>query len=128
MKVYIAAPYPERNLAIAVMRALEAKDVEVTSSWLKIVEQNDSPTAQKDLADVAACDVLLAINPPAWANAGTGGRHVELGYAIALNKKIVLAGDRTNIFHYLDHVVRVFSGDPEVIASLITSLTFGARC
>lgn len=122
MKAYIAAPYEERNLAIAVMRELEARGVTVTSSWLMVVDQNDSPTAEKDLADVAEADMLLAINPSSYANKGTGGRHVELGYAIALGKKIVLAGERSNIFHYLDSVLQIHSDDPAVVAGLVANV------
>ncbi len=111
MKVYIAAPYPARTDAIAVMHRLESVGHHVTSRWLKDDEDPFDVTAQskyaaKALADVRVADVLLALNAPEWANAGTGGRHVELGCALALGKQVVLLGRRSNVFHHLS-VVRV---------------------
>lgn len=104
MKVYIAAPYPLRAHAIDVMHHLEALGHVVTSRWLKSPDELADEHARKDLADVAEADVLLALNPPRWEDAGTGGRHVEFGYALALEKQIVLVGERSNIFHYLSDV------------------------
>lgn len=116
MKVYIAAPYPERDYAIAVMLACEARGITVTSRWLKSPDELADKFAKEDLADVAAADWLLALNPLTYENKGTGGRHVELGYALALGKRIALVGERTNIFHYIAEIVRVDNFDPASIA------------
>lgn len=102
MKIYISAPYPTRDDAIKVMHHLESLGHEVTSRWLKAPDELSDAYAREDLADVARADLLLALNGPEWANAGTGGRHVELGYALCMGKQVVLVGARTNIFHYLD--------------------------
>ena len=108
VKVYIAAPYPEREAAQAVMRDLENQiGFEVTSTWLREMDELADAYARLDLADVGRADVLVALNPSAWTNTGTGGRHVEFGYALALGKRIVLVGERSNIFHYLSDVVVV---------------------
>lgn len=104
MKIYIAAPYPCRDDAIAMMHHLEAQGHEVTSRWLKSPDELADEHARKDLDDVARADTLLAINDPEWENKGTGGRHVEFGYAIALGLRLVLMGNRSNIFHYLSNV------------------------
>lgn len=48
--------------------------------------------------------MLIAFNPTGWEEQGTGGRHVELGYALALSKKVILFGQRSNIFHWLDEI------------------------
>lgn len=98
---YIAAPYSERELAIATMRRLEVQGVEVTSRWLKVLDTLSDEHAQNDLDDVARAAVLVALNPEGWGEKGTGGRHIEFGYALALGKPILLVGARTNIFHYL---------------------------
>lgn len=103
-KVYIAAPYPMRDAAITLMQRLETQGVEVTSRWLKAPDTLSDAHAQKDLQDVARADVLLAFNPDGWTDRGTGGRHVELGYALALGKPILLVGERSNIFHHLSTV------------------------
>ena len=104
MKIYIAAPYPIRNEAIGVMLQLQALGHTVTSRWLKAPDELADEHARKDLADIDEADCLLALNPEDWENAGTGGRHIEFGYAIATGKLLVLLGRRSNIFHYLSDV------------------------
>lgn len=42
---------------------------------------------------------------------GRGGRHVELGYALALDKSIWLVGRREHIFHSLPQVKHFDSWD-----------------
>lgn len=107
MKVYIAAPYPLRDDAIALMAEIESAGAVVTSSWLRHHDELTDHFARVDLADVAGADVLVAWNPAGWKDTGTGGRHVEFGYAIALGKHIVLLGPPSNIFHHLSDVIRV---------------------
>ena len=104
MKVYVAAPWSTRDAAIAVMHWLESQGHYVTSRWLRQLDDEGPMAAADDLADVTAADLLLALSPEAYRNIGTGGRHVELGYALALGKQIVLVGARTNVSHHLDCV------------------------
>ncbi len=105
MRVYIAAPYPLRDMAQALMRRVEGAGHTVTSTWLTSYDRMTNEFACLDLADVRRADVLLALSPSEWLDKGTGGRHVEFGYALALNKPIVLIGERGNIFHYLSDVL-----------------------
>src|SRR5665213_593494 len=102
MKIYIACAYPLRDEAISVMHWLESQGHHVTSRWLRQLDDEGPIAAVDDLADVTSADLLLALNPEEWRKSGTGGRHVELGYALALGKQIVLVGVRTNVFHHLD--------------------------
>lgn len=102
--IYVAAPYEMREEAIFVMHKLEEQGYEVTSSWLREVHQNDDEHARIDLADVTRANEFLLLNPEEYRRAGTGGRHVELGYALGQGKYIVLLGVRTNIFHHLSEV------------------------
>ncbi len=104
MKIYLAAPYPMRTDAVSLMHHLESQGHIVTSRWLREPMANDAVSAQMDLDDVTAADLLLLINPPAWANAGTGGRHTEVGYALALGKAVVVLGVQSNVFHELAQV------------------------
>jgi hypothetical protein len=99
---YITAPYPLRAEAHAALRLLAENGIDCTARW---IWQEDAAVlshewAQADLDDVRRADVLVAINPVKWGNAGTGGRHVELGAALVYGKPIYLVGERTNIFHY----------------------------
>lgn len=117
MRVYIAAPYPERVYAQQVMADLESRgDFEVTSTWLRHEDKLEDTFARLDLADVARADVLVALNPPEYANSGTGGRHVEFGYALALRKPIVMVGAQSNIFHFLDDLY--FVALPDLVSTL----------
>lgn len=122
--VYIAAPYPIRDLAQGVMRFLEEAGLDVTSSWLKSEDHLDDKHARLDLADVDRADALVLLNHKEWVNSGTGGRHVEVGYAIARGKPIVLVGERSNIFHYLNDVIVV---PAEVAAGSLAAVLKGLR-
>jgi nucleoside 2-deoxyribosyltransferase len=103
VKIYIAAPYVRLEEARLVADALRNAGHQVTSRWLVGAESMNNTEAQKDLDDVDACDVLLALNPVHYHREG-GGRHAELGYALARNKRVILCGSRSIIFHYLDRV------------------------
>ena len=105
MKIYIAAPYPLRDKAQGIKRQLEFCGHTITSRWLTEDQTGMSDrNARGDLEDIAAADLLLALHPEDWHDRGTGGRHVEFGYALALGKQIVLLGRRTNNFHHLQCV------------------------
>lgn len=113
MKIYIAAPYPCREEAVDVMRWLESQGHTVTSRWLTDSEDISDTSANQDLEDIRDAHLLLALNSAGWESLGSGGRHVELGYALALGKSIVLVGFRSNIFHYL-HQIRVIRSVDEL--------------
>lgn len=116
-RVYIAAPYELREEAKRIRLDLIARGFIVTSRWLTQTDENGDEFARMDLADVAAADVLLALNPADFANKGTGGRHVELGYALALGKEVAVVGVRSNIFHYLSDV-RIIASAEELLVLL----------
>ena len=97
--MYVAGPYTRREECISVMHWLESQGHHVTSRWLREEMQINHAAAQTDLDDVAAADVLLLLNLEK-----SEGKSVELGYALALGKQIVLVGARTNVFHHLDCV------------------------
>lgn len=106
MIVYVAAPYARREEAIVVMRWLEAKGHVVTSSWLRKQMNMSDAAACTDLDDVRRANVFLLLNLET-----SEGKNVELGYALALGKQIVLVGARTNVFHYLECVRVIASVD-----------------
>ena len=104
LRVYIAAPYPTRADVKNIALDLRRTGIAITSRWIFEDDALDDKAARRDLTDVARCDVLIAYNPSGWENTGTGGRHVELGYAIALMKPIILVGARSNVFHQLSDI------------------------
>jgi nucleoside 2-deoxyribosyltransferase len=99
---------------------------ECTARWiLDGLSGDTTETAEGDLADVARADVLVALNPATWKDRGTGGRHVELGYALALKKPVLLLGVRSNVFHYLDGVW--LASDVNDLVGQLTDRVFGDR-
>ena len=115
--MYIAAPYQKRDQAARVMELLEENGISVTSRWLKSPDEMTDEFARQDLADIECADLLLALNYAEFENSGTGGRHVELGYALALGKAVLLVGNVSNIFHTLSIIHRIDESD-NVIASI----------
>ena len=125
--VYIAAPYAARALVKAYADELATIGIECASTWVtETTEINDQSTGAAagltdeqvyqhvttDLYDVGRADVLVHLTAK-FVYAATssdyssyqapalnsGGRHVELGYALALNKFIINVGDPENVFH-----------------------------
>lgn len=99
-RVYIAAPAPLIDHARALRNVLVAAGDQVTARWLDVPFEDTPAAARMDLDDIDAADLLIALNPEPWRQKGTGGRHVELGYALARGKQVLLVGARTNVFHY----------------------------
>lgn len=83
------------------VRARWAPEIVVTSRWID--GKHDGIPAQicaiDDLEDIDAADALVLVNPRHLHGSGRGGRHVELGYALARGKRVLLVGDRENVFH-----------------------------
>ena len=118
MNVYIAAPYQLREEALVLMFLLKDEGIGCTSSWLTEAAEDDSDeAARRDLSDIGRADAFVAMNPERYRNAGTGGRHVEYGYAFALGKPILLFGVISNVFHRLSEAV-VVAGVAELVLRL----------
>ena len=56
-----------------------------------------------DQEDVLAADALVCFTEPP-GDGGSGGRHVELGMALALGRRVIVVGRREHIFHHLPEV------------------------
>lgn len=89
----------------------------VTSRWLDADSVENAATALRDLADVAASDgIILFCEEPRTAT--RGGRLVEFGFAIALDKVLIAIGETAeNIFLYLPAIQR-FETWTECLAAL----------
>jgi hypothetical protein len=53
-----------------------------------------------DVEDVQAADVVISFT----GGGGKGGRHVEFGIGLALDKEMIVVGPREHIFHTLPQV------------------------
>lgn len=117
MKVYLAAPYAARETVRDYAAQLTRIGFTVTSSWLDEKHEINAGTsgaatalpdaqvavhAASDFRDIDKSDLLVAITAKALGvEGGSGGRHVETGYAMALNKPVLVVGEPENVFHRL---------------------------
>lgn len=110
--VYVAARFPHKERAAALARGLTSEGAVVNSRWLQepctsdsdpiVTVQYRAERAREDLQDLTMSDAVVLFNPIESTGVGTGGCHVEVGYALALWKPVVIVGALSNVFHYLD--------------------------
>jgi nucleoside 2-deoxyribosyltransferase len=144
--IYLAARYSRREELCDYRNQIQAQGHAVISRWLngthqisdtgvpigdhgeKLVEGDSGEMtantarlrtrfANEDLTDVRHCELLIAFTEPPRSSASRGGRHVELGIAIGLNKEVWIVGYRENIFCWLENV-RFFETFEEVLNEL----------
>jgi len=120
MKIYLAARFGRRDELLGYQASLEIHGHRVTSRWLTQHQQLDlhHPAARydddqrqlfalQDYEDVLAAHALVAFTEPRDGDSPggkRGGRHVELGLALALHKEIYVVGHRENVFCWLPQV------------------------
>lgn len=114
LKVYLAAPFEDREEMLLLKAALEARGCVVTSTWLTPADGNDNNMATlenkynecrtraiKDVEDIMLADILVLRKPKEKHKVPTtGGHHNETGICIGSGKPFVVYGARENVFHY----------------------------
>ncbi len=114
MNIYLAAPYRRRVELSGYAAELEAMGRHVTSRWLSashdhLVDTVDDPAtrgvwAAEDLQDIEDADTLIAFTVPV-EQYRRGGMHVEVGFALAMGKRVIeVGGHRPNVFYCLPWV------------------------
>lgn len=122
LRAYLAAPYAAREQIRGYAEDLVRIGLDVTASWLDeehvitpgttgaalaLDQAEVARHAATDLDDIARCDVLVLFTAQALgldpAEAASGGRHVETGYALAKGIPVIVVGEPENVFHRLDH-------------------------
>lgn len=101
MKIYVAAMYSKRiEVREHHARILQEAGHEVTARWLWEggLPGSEVASAFKDIEDVARADALVLVTNPIGTNFSGGGRCVEMGYAMAAGKLVIVVGERENIF------------------------------
>jgi nucleoside 2-deoxyribosyltransferase len=111
-RIYLAARFSRKDELAGYKSDLERAGLIVSSRWLtgahdwsgtdddEIPEAALVPFAIEDLEDIDACDILVAFLETPDAGYMSGGRHVELGYALGRGKSILTVGERPeNVFH-----------------------------
>lgn len=118
MKFYIAARFSRRPEGNALAQALQKLGHTITSRWVKPDSDHVKATglsqqaadserrrfAQEDVEDVYNCDAMVSLMEEPRSN-GRGGRHVEFGLALGLNKQQFIIGPRETVFHHLPEVL-----------------------
>lgn len=123
-KIYLASRYSRHEEMRRARSVLESNGHIVTSRWIdhhrdrnavigRIPEEasftreklSEDPSfcssyALDDFEDILSCDILLSFN----GGGRNGGRHVEFGLAYASGKRVVIIGERENVFHCLEGV------------------------
>jgi hypothetical protein len=110
MKFYFAASYTKKGSMRAARNVVEALGHEVTSRWIDgqvVMPDADSEkqcveAALTALQDINECDTVVVFTDKPST---TGGLHVELGYAYAIRKKIVVIGPIRNVFMALPNIM-----------------------
>jgi hypothetical protein len=81
---------------------LKTRGHKIVSRWVyddSVCDVAEGVCAQRDLDDLEGTDTLIA-----FTGGGRGGRHVELGYSLAIGTNVIVIGKREHIFHYLPYV------------------------
>ena len=114
MNIYLAARY-SRFLEMQDYAAqLKALGHTITSRWIlgdhdiRAHGQSEAPYwmplwAEEDWEDLANADTVISFTeaPGNTPGRSRGGRHVELGMALALQKRCMIVGPREHVFHWL---------------------------
>lgn len=119
MKVFLSSRYSRRDELRTIRTELQSFGYDVVCRWLDTEWNHKDDTgssaappeyraeyAVKDLEDVRSCDVLVAFAER--VRGGRGGRHVEMGAALALGKHVIVVGWKEHIFHEHPSVRFVF--------------------
>lgn len=127
MKIYLASRYSRRLELCSYRARLRAMNYIVTSRWLDgahqisdmgvplgddgevLIESGDCERADalrtsfavEDVEDVLRAEMFIGFTERPRSGHSRGGRHVELGIAIAMFKRILIVGPRENLFCYL---------------------------
>lgn len=130
--IYLCARYARRDELNAYKAELESRGFVVTSRWLDEKGPDIMLTgeldrrehdAEVDLADIMAADVIVQfsdepVEVSPYPNAARGGRHFELGFAVATGLHCLVCGPQENIFHYASRRVSVVNDWPEALTWL----------
>ena len=125
MKIYLAARYSRIKELNGYRALLEESGYIVTSRWLNgdwqshgydayqiargdeldLYPEKAALFAKDDVEDINAAHIILCFSEePRTGKSGRGGRHIELGLALALGKRAIVIGPRENVFHCLPEV------------------------
>ena len=113
MKIYVSSILNNHEMARKLIDKLKDIGHEITFDWTresKSDSDNYSAIASNEIKGVVESDVVIALLP------GGRGSHIEIGSALALNKKVILWSDEpekyfdiknTCVFYFHPNVIRL---------------------
>lgn len=117
VKIYIAASLEcqercknlSRDIVFGALDHID-NEFEIVSTWTERSCQSEDLKEMRhgailDFSETVGCDVLIHAFPEVRSTGG--GADTELGLALAMGKRVIVYGDRTNVFHWLPKVVQV---------------------
>jgi hypothetical protein len=121
VRVYIAAPWDEREVARGVAAQVASKGHTITHNWWDhdVPEQDEAGMrrcAEDDVFAVIGADVFLLLNSQKRGEE-TSGKAVETGLALVRGCQILAVGEKSNVFHFLP-AFRWFNNVEEAIAAI----------
>ena len=133
IKVYLASRYSKYKSMQVVRNFLESEGFLVTSRWINGDHQIDDEGlsseakeeervrfAVEDIEDLKESDIVVCYTEKPRTTKSRGGRHVEMGMAIAWEKLVFVVGHRENVFCCLNSVI--FCKDEKEMASKLMSI------
>jgi len=111
--VYLAARYSRRAELTGYAEELRSRGITVRADWLKgehdsldgmVTDAGQAAWATIDRSDIDACGMFVAFTEEPRSGHSRGGRHVELGMALARGKAVTVIGPRENVFCWLPEI------------------------
>lgn len=101
-KIYLANMYSKRQETAEYAKQLTNAGHIVTAQWLTGKEETQPKRANAvmDFDDVERSDLLICFTQPYGSVNKGGGRHTELGLALAWGIETWIVGEREQIFHW----------------------------
>ena len=143
MRVYLAASYHRKNEIAGYIEEIEKSGITVDAPWLLPDEERVGGTfntmvddakdtvpvdegrvfAEADWNAIARSDVLVAFAETPYSGVSRGGRHVELGLALAWGKKVIIVGPRENVFMTLPQIHHFWQWGQDVVDEISNNMT-----
>lgn len=122
--VYLANNFGAQSEMRELRERLKQYGIKVTSTWIDIqpddpIRENKLKCCNNDLHDLFWADALIYFAEPYQGNPGLG-KHVELGYALGLDKPIYIVrgpNQRDSVFYH-SAIVRQFDNLDALLAYL----------
>lgn len=112
-KIYLSARFDRQEELREYADVLNKKGIEITSRWLWMPAAFAASTlefkdicASMDLKDVRRSDIVISFTGDP-KKTSMGGRHIEFGIGLALERRMIVIGERENVFHFI-HDVEVY--------------------